>query len=585
MAGSAGAEHVSKFFSEPEQTSSDTVKHKDLLDNTDSFVRQKEKFKKASPSAEDGRTSKKYFGSNTKRDGGPGQRDGYLFLKQKHIREYLMSEDCLTLNVYTPLLEGGRRAGGPTNATMPILFYIHGGSFYSNGGRLYPGEKLASEGIVVVTINYRLGPFGFLSTGDSSSRGNWGLLDQRLALLWVRRHARAFGAHQDKLLLVGNSAGAASVILHLVSPLSRGLFTRAVALSGCALAPWSLQTRPEHFAKKLAADVGCPQTSTWDLVTCLRLTDADTINQVYGDKNVQDGLWLAFAPVVEGELPGAFLPRSPRTLLEEGSLPAVPLIMTLTRDEVSIWFRNRHNDISLVDAEKWMDMLMRQKFPELEPLALAAVMHAVRASYLYRNGYHKTPAAPLPMVPIKIMSELISDLGLRVPCVEEAGLLSRWTNLHFAEFSYASPDDVRVGDQKWIGSYHESELQFVFGQPFLGLVNTLRAPLDRSVSSTIMSIMISFAYTGVPEVREVEWPAYNVSHLVHLQMSDRLSISHNLVQHRLCFWQRFIPLLTLWPMKPPNDEDNGSTPLRPPLSASTLALVYLLLLLLHEDLT
>nr|XP_045605254.1 pyrethroid hydrolase Ces2a-like [Procambarus clarkii] len=587
MAISAHIDGVSGSFPTASQKINESVKEKDTLDKIDPLVRRKDPFKEERPSGtQETKPERESSSRNASRSDGPQEHREYLYMEQKHIGEYHMSEDCLTLNVYTPILEGAGSGGGGgrwrgINTTMPVLLFIHGGSFFSNGGRLYPGEKLASEGIVVVTINYRLGPFGFLSTGDSSSLGNWGLLDQRLAMLWVRRHATSFGAHQDKLVLVGNSAGAASVLLHLVSPLSQGLFTRAVAMSGCSLAPWSLQARPHHFAQKLAGDVGCPQTPSQDLVDCLRLTDAHTINQVYEKNNVQDGLWLAFAPVVEGDLPGVFLPKAPRRVLEEGLVPATPLIMTLTRDEVSIWFRKRSNHISLSDAENWIDMLMQQKFPELEPLPLAAVMHAVRASYLYRHGYYNTPTVRHPMVPIKVMAELISDLGLRVPCVEEAGLLSRWTNLYFAEFSYSSPDDVRVGDQKWIGSYHESDLQFMFGQPFLGLVNTLRGPHDRSVATTIMRLFVSFAHTGsVPEMRGLEWPVYNQSHLVHLEMSDSLSLSNNLVLHRLCFWQRFIPLMTAWPMKAPKDKSSISPPITTPTPTLLVLLLLLLLLLL-----
>ncbi|XP_050701319.1 cocaine esterase-like isoform X3 [Eriocheir sinensis] len=540
-------------------------------------------------------------GRKEEEEGEEGDRD-YLYMKEKSMSEYHMSEDCLTLNVYTPLLEGERGGGGNggprrrrMNASLPLVLYIHGGSFYSNGGRLYPGEKLASLGLVVVTINYRLGPFGFLSTGDEAARGNWGLLDQRLALLWTRRHARSFGASLSKVLLLGNSAGAASVILHLVSPLSSGLFTRAVALSGCALAPWSLQSRPLHFAQKLATDVGCTQSDTRAMVGCLRNTDADSINKVYGEKYVQDGLWLAFAPVVEGEQPGAFLPQQPRRLMEQGHLTPVPLVMTLTRDEVTIWFTGQ-SDITLEDAEKWIDMLMRQKYPALEPLALAAVMHVVRASYLYARGHlanstatttatpsttidssnssssntNTTEASSRSMALTRVVADLISDLGLRVPCVEEARVLSRWTTIYLAEFSYSSQDDVRVGGQEWIGSYHESELQFVFGLPFLGLVNTLRNTEDRTVAATFMQLLGSFAHTGVPNVSGVEWPAYNQSHLVHLQMSDSLSLGYNLVQPRLCFWEELIPLLTLWPITPPKNDPSGTSSLTPPLPPSSL---------------
>ena len=134
-------------------------------------------------------------------------------------------EDCLNLNVYSPKLDSKKRA---------VVVYIHGGAFIMGGGASYffgPGYLL-EQNIVLVTFNYRLGPLGFLSTSDSSAAGNQGLLDQVMVLQWVRDNIDKFGGDPDKVTIMGEDAGAASVTLMAMSPLATGLFHRAIALSG-----------------------------------------------------------------------------------------------------------------------------------------------------------------------------------------------------------------------------------------------------------------------------------------------------------------------------------------------------------------
>ncbi|NWI68804.1 ACES Acetylcholinesterase, partial [Todus mexicanus] len=139
-----------------------------------------------------------------------------------------MSEDCLYLNVWTPALG---RGGG-----VPVLVWIYGGGFYSGAASLdvYDGRYLAAaEGVVVVSMNYRVGALGFLALpGHPEAPGNVGLLDQRLALRWVQSNIAAFGGDPAAVTIFGESAGAASVGLHLLAPASRGLFRRAVLQSG-----------------------------------------------------------------------------------------------------------------------------------------------------------------------------------------------------------------------------------------------------------------------------------------------------------------------------------------------------------------
>merc|ERR1711959_595598 len=153
-------------------------------------------------------------------------------------------EDCLNLNVFTP-------ASSPSGANHNILLFIHGGAFVVGSGTsplppippnvadMYDGCAIASKfDVVVVTINYRLGPLGFLTTvaPDGTVSSNFGMKDQREAIKWVRAHAKAFGGSGEDLTVFGQSAGAISVLHHMVSPLSKGLFTRAISESGLPMA-------------------------------------------------------------------------------------------------------------------------------------------------------------------------------------------------------------------------------------------------------------------------------------------------------------------------------------------------------------
>ena len=140
-----------------------------------------------------------------------------------------ISEDCLNLNVYTPTLRSG--------SDRPVLVWIHGGGLVQDGGRNYDGTKLAADGTVVVTINYRLGALGFLAHPALASRpggpaGNYGLMDQQAALRWVQRNIAQFGGDPHNVTIAGQSAGGLSVLAQMVSPGARGLFQRAIVQSG-----------------------------------------------------------------------------------------------------------------------------------------------------------------------------------------------------------------------------------------------------------------------------------------------------------------------------------------------------------------
>lgn len=198
--------------------------------------------------------------------------DGPACPQESFLVPLNQSEDCLRLNIYTHHIN---------DAKAPVFLHIHGGGFIGNSGQsgLYGPDYLLDHDIVLVTINYRLGALGFFSTGDKHAPGNYGLKDQVEALKWVRNNIAFFGGDPSRITISGESAGAASVGLHLFSPMSRGLFHRAMLLSGSAISPWVIIKKPMELAKKQAELLNCSTESSEIIVDCLSKVPArDLVN-------------------------------------------------------------------------------------------------------------------------------------------------------------------------------------------------------------------------------------------------------------------------------------------------------------------
>jgi len=176
------------------------------------------------------------------------------------------TEDCLHLAVFTPELPTAE-----SNPKLPVMIYIHGGSFML-GGYIGAGPgKLLERDMIIVAMQYRVGPLGFMCLPDDEIAGNMGLLDQNLALKWVHDHITYFGGDPDRVTIMGESAGSASVTYHMLSPLSQPYYNQAIAESGSALSSWAFDSNPEKHAKDIAGGfLGCPTDTTTGLVRCLK---------------------------------------------------------------------------------------------------------------------------------------------------------------------------------------------------------------------------------------------------------------------------------------------------------------------------
>ena len=229
------------------------------------------------------------------------------------------AEDCLYLNVYTP---------GPFSLrTRPVMVWFHGGGFTGGAGSIYDGAPLAVTGnVVVVTINYRLGPFGFLALpsldadNHAGSSGDYGLMDQQAALRWVQRNALAFGGDPRDVTIFGQSAGGESVCDNMASPTAAGLFAHAIAESGC-LQNLQNQQQAERGDASFAAQLGCTSAAT--AAACLR---AKPVTSLLAAAGVVSAGW---APVVGGRT----LPLQPATAFSTGRYAHVPLLQGNNHDD------------------------------------------------------------------------------------------------------------------------------------------------------------------------------------------------------------------------------------------------------------
>lgn len=216
------------------------------------------------------------------------------------------------------------------------MFFIHGGLFIFGAGDMYRPDYFMDLDVVFVTVNYRLASFGFINSGDGVLRGNQGLKDQSLALKFIQENIHHFGGDSKRVTIFGESAGAASVHAHVLSPMSKGLFSKAISQSGLATNPWALTNDPVSQSKKFAVNLGCPTDTTKEMVACLKNLTASEV--VKGHQVVSDPLRQlidVFVPTIELPIPdgNTFLSEHPMTILKKGAINKVPSIIGFNADE------------------------------------------------------------------------------------------------------------------------------------------------------------------------------------------------------------------------------------------------------------
>ena len=413
-------------------------------------------------------------------------------------------EDCLTLNVWTPSPDSG--------AKLPVMVWIHGGGFHfgSSSQREYNGALLAQKGVVVVTLNYRLGPLGFLVhpalSRESEHRvsGNYGLLDQIAALEWVQRNIAAFGGDRDRVTIFGQSAGSRSVGLLVLSPRARGLFRQAIAQSGGPLVGSEylnplFSGRVEQVSRmgEELASLLCEGRSG-DVLETLRALPAQDIVRA---EDCHTGLFdegLFFAPVFDGWV----LPSDSLDILEKGIPHPVPMILGSTLNEGTLYLAEE-TDLSLARYDAFLQARFGSgKGRALEIFEARQDAHVpIAMDRLITAGANAWPA--------RLVARSLARRGVRA-------------------YLYQFTRRPRTEQALRLGAHHGVELPYVFGTmtPSEGYDRT-----DQVISQKMMDAWVRFAQTGDPNGPGLpEWPVYAPASDLSLEFGDVLEVRHHVLQ-------------------------------------------------------
>ncbi len=387
------------------------------------------------------------------------------------------SEDCLTLNVWTP-------PPGHGTEKRPVMVWIHGGGFINGSGDIYYSRWLAGKGrIVVVTINYRLGALGFLahpSLGAPGDVGNYGLADQQAALRWVRDNIADFGGDPAKVTVAGESAGGMSVCDHLVAPGSAKLFRAAIIQSAPCQAQVDLATA-QRVSSEYAASVGCPDPAT--AAVCLRALPATALTR-------PPWYWhLGDADALSGPVIGtATLPVSPVAAFGAGRAARVPVLIGTNHDEFSMFAALRYLRLGRV--------IRPAEYPRLLTDVFGADGRAVLAHY---PPDHYGGDASL------AYAAAVTDGAFACVTDRMANALSRGAPVYAYEFDdpHAPVPDPSRHTPFPIGASHSLELRYLFnvaGAPPLD-------PEQRALSDQMIGYWSQFVTTGAPEAGgQPRWP-------------------------------------------------------------------------------
>ncbi|NXK72514.1 CEL lipase, partial [Amazona guildingii] len=446
------------------------------------------------------------------------------------------SEDCLYLNIWIP--QGKRQV----STNMPVMIWIYGGAFLLGGSQganflnnyLYDGEEIAVRGnVIVVTINYRLGPLGFLSTGDANLPGNYGLKDQHMAIAWVKRNIKAFGGDPENITIFGESAGAVSVSLQMLSPKNKGLFRRAISQSGVGLCSWAIQKNPLTWAKKLGQSVGCPTDNTTALANCLRISNPKSLTLAYHMQlnNLSSPVvhTLALTPVIDGD----FLPDMPENLFANAA--DIDYIAGVNNMDGHMF---AGIDLPVIN-HPLVKITAGEIYNLIKGLTVDRGEHGANETYsVYTQAWGKNPDQE---VMKKTVVDLITDYIFLIP--------TQWAlNLHLQNarnaktYSYLFSQPSRMPTYpSWVGADHADDLQYVFGKPFATPLGYL--PKHRTVSKAMIAYWTNFARTGDPNKGysnvPITWPPYTSGGSYYLEINYKMnenSVKQNLKSQYVNFW-------------------------------------------------
>src|SRR5215467_727990 len=399
-----------------------------------------------------------------------------------------MSEDCLYLNVYT--------TAASANDKRPVMVWIHGGAYTSGAGAIYQGEDLARKGVVVVTVNYRLGVFGFLAhpelTKESAnhSSGDYAFLDQIAALQWVQKNIAAFGGDPTRVTIFGESAGSWAVNVLMASPLAKGLFQRAIGESGGSFSPMKPLAEAEREGEKLAASMApasaaAGKTSPQSILKTLRAKPAEGLlksSETETARAIVDG-WV--------------LPEEVAAIFAQGKQNDVPLLVGYNADEGTTLAPQGANLKALMFVGGVYQRYGLQADAFLQIYPAASDEQAV-------SSYYSAFRDQLFGWEMRTWARMATKTGHQP------------AYLYYFSRRPPGPQSARLR------AFHASEIPYVFGTfvwPFPW------EEADKKLSDAMASYWVNFAATGNPNGGSlVKWPAYSAKDDQALEFGGQIAV-------------------------------------------------------------
>uniref|UniRef100_A0A1L8DJA1 Carboxylic ester hydrolase n=1 Tax=Nyssomyia neivai TaxID=330878 RepID=A0A1L8DJA1_9DIPT len=420
------------------------------------------------------------------------------------------SEDCLYLNVYRP-----RSANGITfRKPLPVMVFIHYGGLFSGAITPYllgPEYFMDTGSVILVVMQYRLGSLGFLSTGDLECPGNFGFKDQTMALRWVKENIGCFGGDINSVTLFGQSAGAVSAHLHMLSPLSRGLFDRAIVQSGNAMAPYNFPVPdPLHQAREQAKvlDIANSENLTSaEIVRELRKIDAEVlVKSANKMKFFSVDPIVLFRTAVEPPSPTAFMCENPIDIVRKGNFNHIPWMMGLVPNEGIV--RSGAiltNKTDLEEINRNFDEIMPQLM-EISAKGDDLANFWTKAKIFYFKGQSNVNDSNW-----QNFVDIYSHRAFYHPFLKTAEAYVSYANvnenpLFLYKFSYRGNYSYSLaftGTTRDFGVGHCDDLIYLFRSPALFPNGLAPDSMDNHMKNILVKTWVSFATSGKPK----EWTA------------------------------------------------------------------------------
>ncbi|ESO06840.1 hypothetical protein HELRODRAFT_76935 [Helobdella robusta] len=457
-----------------------------------------------------------------------------------------LSEDCLYLNIWVPKTT-------PKLRKSAVMVWIYGGGFYSGTTTLnvYDGKILAANSsIIVVSVAYRVGAFGFLTLNHPSAPGNAGLFDQLMALEWIQRNIKYFGGDPENITLFGESAGAVSISMHLLSPLSHSKFQRAILQSGVANMPWAFTTMEQAKRRGIdfaIATMSCNYTDIEVLVDCLReVPDYILAEHQYITRGIMQ---FPFIPVIDG----SFLPEHPKEILKKGNFKHCPILLGSNKNEATFFLIYELTDwlnLTSIKMTKtdYLESMNRLFFTHPHPnrVTYPFVMESIQfqyANWLDEDNY---------VLNTQALDAAVSEYHFICPVNQFAQLYaSLGENVYMYYFTQRYSTNPWPA---WMGVLHGDEIMFVFGEALKSLANYSED--DKKLSRIMTEYWVNFAKTGdpnqIPGVRTTQdWPLYTPNMKEYLELNSKFlddpdstkAVGRGPRIKECAFWDEYIPQL------------------------------------------